>query len=115
MPSTGGMPVFMAAGMPELINRESVMTNREIEVAHVEDFFNEISVAALKITAGTLRIGDVLHFKGHTTDLLQEVSSMQVDHNQVKRAEKGDVVGIKVLERVRQHDKVFKVVLEERF
>ena len=91
------------------------MTNREIEVAHVEDFFSEISVAALKITSGTLQIGDVLHFKGHTTDLLQEVSSMQVDHNQVKRAGKGDVVGIKVLERVRIHDKVFKVFPEERF
>ena len=91
------------------------MTDREIEVAHVEDFFTEISVAALKITSGTLRIGDVLHFKGHTTDLLQEVSSMQMDHHQVKRADEGDVVGIKVLERVREHDKVFKVVLEERF
>ena len=91
------------------------MTDREIEVAHVQDFFSEISVAALKITSGILRVGDVLHFKGHTTDLLQEVSSMQLDHSQVKRAVKGDVVGIKVLDRVREHDKVFKVVLEERF
>jgi hypothetical protein len=40
---------------------------------------------------------------------------MQLDHSQVKRAVKGDVVGIKVLDRVREHDKVFKVVLEERF
>ena len=95
MPSTGGMPVFMAAGMPELINRESVMTNREIEVAHVEDFFNEISVAALKITAGTLRIGDVLHFKGHTSDLLP--FGLFRRHQRFRSSRRGPISGVPVL------------------
>jgi len=89
------------------------MTEHEIEVAHVKDYFTEVHVAALKIIDGNLKVGDVLHFKGHTTDLLQEVSSMQVDHHPVKRAKAGDVVGVKVLDRVREHDKVYKVFLEE--
>jgi putative protease len=89
------------------------MTEREIEVAHVEDYFSHLGVAALKITSGQLQVGDVLHFKGHTTDLLQEVASMQSDHHQIKRARTGEIVGIKVLERVREHDRVYKVFLEE--
>ena len=91
------------------------MHEREIEIAHVEDSFNALGVASLKITAGFLRVGDVLHFKGHTTDLLQEVASMQVDHHTIRNAGTGDIVGIKVLERVRQHDKVYKVYLEDKF
>ena len=89
------------------------MRDQEIEVAQVQDYFSEVGVAALKITSDQICIGDVLHFKGYTTDLLQEVSSMQVDHQQVKQAGSGETVGIKVLDRVREHDKVFKVFLED--
>ncbi|MBN1781899.1 translation elongation factor-like protein [bacterium] len=89
------------------------MTEDEIEVAQVQDYFGELGVAALRITTGPLCVGDVLHFKGHTTDLLQEISSMQADHHQVREARTGEVVGVKVLERVRQHDRVYKVFLEE--
>jgi translation elongation factor EF-1alpha len=86
---------------------------QEIEIAHIQDYFADIGVAALKITDEGLRLGDVLHVVGHTTDLIQEVSSIQKDHEQCKRADIGDTVGIKVLERVREHDKVYKVILEE--
>ena len=89
------------------------MEEREIEVAVVEDYFAQIGVVALKVTDGVIRVGDVLHFKGHTTDLIQEVSSMQVNHKPVKEAKVGDDVGIKVNDRVRSHDKVYKVVTEE--
>ncbi|MFC1568761.1 translation elongation factor-like protein [bacterium] len=91
------------------------MTESEIEVGQVEDYFTEVGVAAMKIVTGNLQVGDVLHIKGHTTDLLQEVSSMQKDNHPIKRAETGDIVGIKVLDRVREHDKVFKVCLEDSF
>lgn len=89
------------------------MTEREVEVARVEDYFAKVGVVALTVTGDDIRIGDVLHFKGSTTDLIIEVSSMQIEHAAVKEAKKGDSVGIKVPDRVRSHDKVFKVLPEE--
>ena len=88
------------------------MTEKEIEVAHVTDYFTKVGVVALKVIADGIRVGDVLHFKGHTTDLIMEVSSMQLEHQSVKEAQIGDEVGIKVTERVRIHDKVYKVLPE---
>ena len=86
------------------------MAEKEIEVAKVEDYFAKVGVVALKVTAEGIRIGDVLHFIGHTTDTIVEVSSMQIEHEAVKEAQVGDDVGIKVPERVRIHDKVYKVI-----
>ena len=54
------------------------MEEKEIEVAYVEDYFAHIDVVALKVTAEGIHVGDVLHFKGHTTDLIVEVGSMQI-------------------------------------
>ena len=89
------------------------MAEKEIEVAKVEDYFAHIGVVALKVTAEGIQVGDVLHFQGHTTDLIVEVSSMQIDRESVKEAKVGDSVGIKVPDRVRSHDKVYKVIPEE--
>ena len=86
------------------------MSEKEIEVAYVEDYFTHVGVVALKVTAEGIRIGDTLHFKGHTTDLIVEVGSMQIDHESVKEAKVGDDVGVKVTDRVRSHDKVYKVI-----
>lgn len=88
------------------------MSEKEIEVAKVEDYFTHVGVVALKVTKEGIRVGDVLHFKGHTTDLILEVGSMQIDQAAVKEAKVGDSVGIKVPERVRVHDSVYKVVSE---
>ncbi len=89
------------------------MGEKEIEVAYVTDYFAHVGVVALKVTEDGIRIGDVLHFKGHTTDTIVEVSSMQIEHLEVKDAKVGDDVGIKVNERIRVHDKVFKVISDE--
>jgi translation initiation factor IF-2 len=89
------------------------MADKEIEIGHVSDYFAHVGVAAITMTAGSIRVGDVLRFKGHTTDLIQEISSMQIEHENVKEAKKGDDVGIKVTEKVRSHDVVYKVVSEE--
>lgn len=86
------------------------MNSEEIEVGIVEDFFAHIEVAAVKIMAEEgIKVGDKLHFKGHTTDLVQEVDSMQIEHESVQEAKVGDSVGIKTSEKVRTHDKVFKI------
>ena len=82
----------------------------EIEVGRVEDYFSKIGVVAIEVTGDRIAVGDTLHFTGHTTDFTQKVQSMQIEHEEVEEASKGDEIGIKVKQRVRTHDKVFKVV-----
>ena len=65
-------------------------------------------MAALKLTAG-LKVGDEIQIKGSTTDFTQKVEIMQVDHNPIEEAKPGDDVGLKVAEKVRQHDKVYRL------
>jgi putative protease len=68
------------------------------------------SVAALEVTAGVLRVGDRLHFKGHTTDFEETITSMQVEREPIEEAKPGDLIGVKVKERVRENDLVYKIV-----
>ena len=56
--------------------------------------------------------GDTLHFLGHTTDFESTVHSMQIEHKSVTEAKKGDSVGVKVSEKVREGDKVYKIVAD---
>jgi len=81
----------------------------EKEVGVVSDYFARIGVVAIEVT-GEIDVGDTLHFTGHTTDFTQVVESMQVEHEQVMKAKKGDSIGIKVTDRVRKHDKVYRVI-----
>lgn len=81
----------------------------EEQVAVIVKFFSKPSVAALEITNGIIKVGDVLRYKGHTTDFTEEIKSMEIDNQAVEEAKVGDLVGIKVKERVRENDKVFKV------
>jgi len=64
--------------------------------------------AGIELTA-TLKVGDKIHIKGHTTDLEMDVDSMQIDNEQVAEAKAGDSIGVKVDERVRSGDTVYKV------
>ncbi|MFP3870503.1 MAG: translation elongation factor-like protein [Syntrophobacteria bacterium] len=80
----------------------------EIEVGVVKKFFAKPSVAAIEVTR-EIQVGDTLWFKGSTTDLKQEVQSMQEEKQAITRAVKGQLVGIKVNERVREKDVVYKV------
>ncbi len=82
----------------------------EEKVGVVSNYFSKIFVAAVEITDGTVSVGDTLHFLGHTTDCDSKVSSMQIEHKAVTKVKKGDSVGIKVSEKVRENDKVFKIV-----
>ena len=83
---------------------------KEIEIGKVADFFQKIGVVAIEVTSGEVSVGDTIHFSGHTTDFSQTIESMQIEHDSVQTAKPGDNVGIKVTERIRVHDKVFKVV-----
>jgi len=78
-------------------------------VGRVVKFFSKPSVAAVEISSGTLRVGDSIRIKGHTTDLEETVDSMQIEKESIEEAGPGFLVGIKVKDRVREGDKVFKV------
>jgi len=77
-------------------------------IGKVSDFFARPVVAGIALT-GTLKLGDKIHIKGHTTDIEITVDSMQIDNVDVKEAKAGDAIGIKVSERVRRGDTVYKV------
>ena len=77
-------------------------------VGTVEDFFAHPVVAGIKLT-GTLNVGDRIRIKGHTTDMEMEVGSMQIDNENVTEAKAGDSIGIKVNDRVRPGDDVYKI------
>lgn len=82
----------------------------EEEVGVIVKFFAKPSVAAIEITRGSIKRGDVLKYKGHTTDFTEEVKSMEIDNQPVDEATVGDMIGVKVEARVREKDKVYKVV-----
>jgi len=81
----------------------------EEQVAVIIKFFAKPSVAALEVTNGTIRKGDLLKYKGHTTDFTEEITSMEIDNQPMDEVKAGDLVGVKVKERVREGDKVYKV------
>lgn len=78
-------------------------------IGKVSDFFAHPVVAGIELI-GTLNLGDKIHIKGHTTDMELTVDSMQINNVDVKEAKAGDAIGIKVSERVRRGDTVYKVI-----
>jgi selenocysteine-specific translation elongation factor len=80
----------------------------EVEIGKVSDFFAKPVVAGVDLT-GSMKKGDTIHIKGHTTDLVMTVGSMQIDNVNVEEAGAGMSVGVKVTDRVRRGDTVYKV------
>jgi len=81
----------------------------EEKVGTVTGYYTKLGVAAIHLTDGDLGVGDQIRILGHTTDFSQPVESLQVEHRSVERAERGSEVALKVRERVRPHDQVFRV------
>ena len=77
-------------------------------IGKVSDFFAHPVVAGIELTA-PLKAGDKIRIKGHTTDLELTVGSIQIDNANVTEAKKGDSIGVKVPERVRKGDTVYKI------
>jgi hypothetical protein len=82
----------------------------EKKVGVVLKFFGKISVAAIQLTDDGLTVDDTIHIKGHTTDFTQKVGSMQIENESVEKADRGADIGIKVGDRVRENDEVYKVI-----
>lgn len=79
-------------------------------IGEVTHFFSRIQVCVIKIAKGRVVIGDKLRIKGHTTNFVQQVQSLQIENSDVKAARKGQLVGLKIIKKVRAGDRVFKVV-----
>jgi selenocysteine-specific translation elongation factor len=77
-------------------------------IGKVSDFFARPVVAGIELTA-PLKVGDKIHIKGHTTDLEMVVGSMQIKNVNVTEAKAGDSIGVKVSDRVRAGDFVYKI------
>ena len=78
-------------------------------IGHVTHYFPHVKAAAVMIERDTLKTGDTLYFKGHTTRFKQKLESLQIEHQAVPEAGPGDEVGIQVRSRTREHDLVFKL------
>ena len=80
----------------------------EVEIGKISDFFRRPVVVGVQLAA-SLKVGDKVHIKGHTTDIELIVQSMQIDNINTKEAKAGDSVGIKISDRARRGDTVYKV------
>lgn len=78
------------------------------KVGEVSHFFTDINVGVVDLT-GELKVGDRIRIKGATTDFEQDVNSMQIDQEDVEEANEGDSIGLKVIDRVREGDDVYKL------
>jgi len=80
-------------------------------IGHISHFYNRISVAVLSL-ADTLSVGDEVHITGYSTDFIQEVASMEIEHDKVSVVRPGDEVALKVNEPVRKGDAIYKIIAE---
>lgn len=77
-------------------------------IGKITHYYGKINVAIVELSA-PLKVGDKIHLKGHETDFEQTVSSMQVDYQNIDEAKKGDVIGLKVDQKVREGDEVYLI------
>ncbi|MHB8481213.1 MAG: hypothetical protein ACYDBV_00530 [Nitrospiria bacterium] len=77
------------------------------EVGKITHYYSHLGIGIVEIEHGKLQIGDTVHIKGHTTDFEQVVDSMQIEHQNIQKAEPGQIIGLKVREMVRVNDHVY--------
>jgi translation elongation factor EF-Tu-like GTPase len=82
----------------------------ENQIGVVVNYYSKLGVAAVKVIRGDISKGDLLKYKGHTTDFTEAVTSMEIEKQPVEKVQEGDLVGVKVSQRVREKDKVYRVV-----
>lgn len=90
------------------VKEDTVISGNEKEVGIISHFFDKISVAVVELSS-ELRVGDRIHIKGNTTDFVQKVDSMQVEHDKISVAKRGQAIGMKTKDMARVHDKVFVI------
>jgi len=83
------------------------MAEGKTQIGNVTNFYSKISVAVVQLTA-PVNVGDKILIKGDTTNFEQMIESMQIEHQNIPRAEAGQSIGLKVKDRVRPGDVVYK-------
>jgi hypothetical protein len=109
-----GKPRPISGGVRQAVkaapSRPAKEASSEQRIGVVTHYYSHLSVAVMQLEPGaTLRVGDVIHIWGHTTDFTQKVESLEVDHAPVAEVGPKDDFGLKVIEHAREHDAVFKV------
>jgi translation elongation factor EF-Tu-like GTPase len=103
-------PIFVEPGPPpRVIPPVEEPIASEEAIGTVTHYYNHLNVAIVQINKGTLKVGDTVHLKGHTTDFSQIVESMEYEHMHIVQADVGQSVGIKVKDQAREHDIVYLV------
>ena len=110
---TAGKPTPVSERTPEGVSappsRPAQLPSEE-RIGVVTHYYSHLSVAAMQLEPGaSLRVGDVIHIHGHTTDFTQKVESLEVNHAPVDEVGANDDFGLKVVEHAREHDVIFKV------
>jgi len=82
--------------------------SKEKQIGKITHYFDHISVGVIELTT-SLKLGEEIHIVGGDRDFVQEVASMQVEHENIKKAKKGDAIGLKFDEKVKPGDKVYRV------
>lgn len=80
----------------------------EFKVGKITHYYNKIGVAVVELS-GSLLVGDLIKISGHGRDFQMTVNSMQIEHQQIKEANKGDTVGLKVDQEVKEDDEIYKI------
>ncbi len=106
-PRPASSPAQPAAATPPSLPAQPASPGERIGV--VTHYYSHLSVATLRLESGTLRVGDVIRIRGHTTDFSQKVESIEVNHAPATEVEPNDDFGLKVVGHVREHDVVYKV------
>jgi len=78
-------------------------------IGKITHYYGHLGVGIIELS-DVLKAGDNIHIKGHSSDFTQPVSSIQIEHASVKEAQSGDLIGIKVSQKVHEHDAVYKVI-----
>jgi hypothetical protein len=90
-------------------SRPAPAVPRGERIGVVTHYYSHLSVATIRLESGTLRLGDMIHVRGHTTDFSQKVESIEVKHAPATEVGSNEEFGLKVVEHAREHDVVFKV------
>jgi putative protease len=87
----------------------AVVGSEPSRIGVVTHYFGHVHAAVVTVESGELRVGDMVHVRGHTTDYYQRIDRIEIDHQSHEVAKKGDNAGIHVAQRVRPHDVVFRL------
>ena len=94
---------------PAPLKRQAPPPGAGKEIGRVVVFFRLPVVAVIRVTQGGLKLGDQIWIKGHTTDLKQTITSMQINNQPIQEARKGDEAGVRISSRARRGDRVYRL------